>query len=264
MIDRCNIGIRQAWDDYNILSLFLFQLCCTRRAISFPSCWLWIALFSVLLGFTPRGQKPPRRNNVDVTLTDRGLNLIKQWEIRFQRKEATCGDKKTLEHEAKGTAMHTRQDALEMPSSHRRVSTPRYSITEKSERTLQLLASGDADCAPRRPPVTAFLPAWRQQTGSSAKPPHHQRSPHSLVWGDKRLHVDYRISGILHPGSHYSGNRNLRLICGPNELRGTFECKSVTSEVGLSWTYGVKTRLGSVGFVSLILVWTGVNGGCGM
>lgn len=59
------------------------------------------------------------------------------------------------------------------------------------------------------PPVTPFLPAWRQQTGLSAKPPHHQRSPHSLVWGDKRLRVDYRISGILHPGWHYSGNKNL-------------------------------------------------------
>lgn len=63
----------------------------------------------------PEAKKPPERNNVDVRLTDRELTLIKQWEIHFQRKEAACGDKMTLKYEAEGTAVHTRQDAPEMP-----------------------------------------------------------------------------------------------------------------------------------------------------
>lgn len=47
----------------------------------------------------------------------------------------------------------------------------------------------------------AFLGAVGQQAGLMASPATLPSAPpHGLVRGDKRLHVDYRISGILQPG----------------------------------------------------------------
>lgn len=107
MIDRCNIGIRQARDNYNILSLFFFNYITQKEP--FPRLPLDYELRcspsyrGALLPEAKGGKKknPPQRNNVDVRRTDGELNLIKQWEIHFQRKEATCGDETTLRYRDK-------------------------------------------------------------------------------------------------------------------------------------------------------------------
>lgn len=97
MIDRCNISMRQAWDDCNILSLFFFNY--VTQEEPFPCLRLDYELHCPLSyrALLPEATTtlPPvtHRNNVDVKLTDRGLTLIKQWEIHFNREEAVSGDK---------------------------------------------------------------------------------------------------------------------------------------------------------------------------
>lgn len=82
MIDRRNIGTRQARDDYNIL--FFFNL--VTQEEPFPFLPLDYELHCPLSywAFLPEAPKnPPQRNNVDVRLSDRELTLIKEWEIHF-------------------------------------------------------------------------------------------------------------------------------------------------------------------------------------
>lgn len=117
MIDRCNIIIRQAWNGYNILSLFFFNY--VTQDEPFPCLPLEYEMCCYLCywALLPEAENPPWRNNVDVRLTDWELNLIKQWEIRFQRKETTCGDKMTQVWGWRH-GERTRQDAPEVPLSH--------------------------------------------------------------------------------------------------------------------------------------------------
>lgn len=113
MSDRCNISKRQARDDYNILSLFFFNY--VTQEEPFPSLPLDYELHCPLSYwvFPPRGQKPPQRNNVDVSLTDRELTLIMQWEIHFQKEGSSVWWKtrRLLHMRQNARAMHTKQHA---------------------------------------------------------------------------------------------------------------------------------------------------------
>ena len=103
------IGAISAWDKLEMTAIsFPFSFSITLHEKSHFLACLLIMNCAVLCPtgpFPPRGQKPPQRNNVDVSRTDGELTLIKKWEIHFQRKEAACGDK-TLKYGAKGTALH--------------------------------------------------------------------------------------------------------------------------------------------------------------
>lgn len=85
MIDRCNISVRQARDDYNILSLFFFNYVTQKEP--FPCLPLDYELHCPrsFWAFLPETKTPPQRNSVDVRPTDRELTLIKHWEIHFQK-----------------------------------------------------------------------------------------------------------------------------------------------------------------------------------
>ena len=90
MIDRCNISMRQARDDFNILSLFLL-LSITLPKKKSHSLALRFDYESLCprsyWAFCPRGpQKKSHRRTMAMSVADRELTLIKQWEIHLQRK----------------------------------------------------------------------------------------------------------------------------------------------------------------------------------
>lgn len=97
MIDRCNISMRQAWDVYSILSLFFFNY--VTQEEPFPCLPLDYELCRPLSywAMLPEAKNPHRGTMLMSDFTDRELTLIKQWEIHFQRTEAACGDKTTLQ-----------------------------------------------------------------------------------------------------------------------------------------------------------------------
>lgn len=96
MIDRCNIGMRQARDDFSILSLFFFNYVIEEEP--FPCLPLDYELCRPLSYWAvlPEAKNPHRGTMLMSDFTDRELTLIKQWEIHFQRKEAAWRDKTTL------------------------------------------------------------------------------------------------------------------------------------------------------------------------
>lgn len=96
MIDRCNIGMRQARDDFSILSLFFFNYVTEEEP--FPCLPLDYELCRPLSYWAvlPEAKNPHRGTMLMSDFTDRELTLIKQWEIHFQRKEAAWRDKTTL------------------------------------------------------------------------------------------------------------------------------------------------------------------------
>lgn len=154
-------------------------------------------------GEKKKKKNPPRRNNVDVRLTDGELNLIKQWEIHFQRKEATCGDETTLGIRP-GDA-HRPGSARDTPSALRSRLNRTVCVQKKKMsclgvtgmKTLQHVAARAAYWPPAPLSGATFLPAGRQQTGlrgnpptstshlptlhHPSPPPHYHSSPHSLV-----------------------------------------------------------------------------------
>lgn len=87
------------------------------------------------------------------------LNLIKRWEIHFQRKEATCGDEMTLGGE--DTALGS-QEAAQIPSARSRAPPPANKqqtpvnfqrLPEKQKMSSGVIAAGDSsllDAAGRR------------------------------------------------------------------------------------------------------------------
>lgn len=96
------------------------------------------------------------------------LNLIKRWEIHFQRKEATCGDEMTLGGE--DTALGS-QEAAQIPSARSRAPPPANKqqtpvnfqrLPEKQKIFSGVIAAGDSsllDAAGRR--QAAGRPALR-------------------------------------------------------------------------------------------------------
>lgn len=123
-------------------------------------------------------KNPPQRNNVDVRLTDGELTLIKQWEIHFQREEATCGDETTLGYRDKARRLAQARKHYRYPQrSHEPVTSDGLCAEEENvlfgchghENTLQHVAVRAA----------YWLPALLSPP--HPPPPQYHSSPHSLV-----------------------------------------------------------------------------------
>lgn len=181
MIDRCNIGIRQARDNYNILSLFFFNYITQKEP--FPRLPLDYELrCSASYQGRPNSQRPrekktPQRNNVDVRLNDGELNLIKQREIQGRKRRAET-------RRLSGTGPCP-SDALEIPPAHSRAGEIGWFVCKRSKCPVwvspawkhfatrgcesSLLAARSAvPSPPRHHHITAApLTVWREVTNAS-------------------------------------------------------------------------------------------------
>lgn len=119
----------------------------------------------------PEAKNPPQRNNVDVSLTDRELTLIMQWEIHFQKEGSSVWWKtrRLLHMRLNARAMQTKQQAR--ICAHTDTSTNTDVISGQSlweyitsccgiiKELCNMWPCGAADWASSRPSITAFLPA---------------------------------------------------------------------------------------------------------
>lgn len=114
------------------------------------------------------------------------LNLIKRWEIHFQRKEATCGDEMTLGGEDTALGGGGGQEAAQIPSARSRAPPPANKqqtpanfqrLPEKQKMSSGVIAAGDSsllDAAGRRQAAglalritAAPLTVWCEVTNAS-------------------------------------------------------------------------------------------------